>query len=51
MERLGALVADQSSEHVQRLTLLVLADYETARGRALQVTPDLYDLIKEQGRA
>jgi hypothetical protein len=51
MERLGALVADQSSEHVQRLTLLVLADYETAQGRALQVTPNLYDLIKEQGRA
>jgi hypothetical protein len=36
---------------VQRLTLLVLADYETERGRALRVTPDLYDLIMERGRA
>jgi hypothetical protein len=51
MERLGERVADQSSEHVQRLTLLVLADYETERGRALRVTPDLYDLIMERGRA
>jgi hypothetical protein len=51
MERLGALVAEQSSEHVQRRTLLVLADYEMAQGRALRVTPDLYDLIGERGRA
>jgi len=51
MQRLGELVADQSSTRVQRLTLLVLADYETERGRALRLPPDLYDLLMERGRA
>jgi hypothetical protein len=51
MQRLGELVADQSSTRVQRLTLLVLVDYETERGRALRLPPNLYDLIVERGRA
>lgn len=51
MQRLGALTAEQSSTRVQGLTLLVLADYETERGRLLRLTPDLYELFVEQDRA
>ena len=51
MQRLGTLVADQSSKRVQRLTLMVLAEYENGQGRALRITPDLYKLFVEQGRA
>lgn len=51
MQRLGALTAEQSSERVQRLTLRVLADYEMKQERALRLTPDLYKLFVEKGRA
>lgn len=51
MQRLGDLVADQSSKRVQRVTLLMLAGYETERGRTLRVTPDLYRLLAQQEQA
>jgi hypothetical protein len=51
MRHLGTLVAEQSSERVQRLTLLMLAGYETERGRVLRLPPDLYTLVTEWGRA
>lgn len=51
MRHLGTLVTEQSSERVQRLTLLMLAGYETERGRVLRVSPVLYDLVTGSGQA